>query len=186
MRTAKIGLYLLLGASFMTAGCTASLKAYPFGMTDTNVNLKRLQRKDYEILGPVEGTATISTFLCFGGLQNANGDQMFKGSLSLFADPDKGQKKGSGWSIRGAVLGTAPSGQGMVAAGIASEEADLLPPPGMSEVEQAAAFNAMEKAPDADGLINVVITKGERFHIPFLFLNETVTLRATAIKIKAG
>ena len=163
MRTAKMGLLLLAGAAFMTTGCAASLKSYPYTMMDTHVHLKPLSRKDYKVLGAIEGTAHCSGI--FGACIPDGGDKdkHFNGSLmSEFALAQARARKMS-----------SPQGDG--------EELPME----LSPVEQAALYNAMEKQPEADGIINLVITKGTMTNY-VIFTEETVTVRATAIKIKNG
>jgi hypothetical protein len=180
MRTAKIGLFLLIGTAFMTSGCTASLKSYPFSMMDTSVRLNHLDRKDYQVLGSVEGTAHYSSFLGFGGIDGGN-----RALRGTFVAVPGGSLISMIVNVEtlGLVGGNA-SAKGGHAAGNGDTD-EMLPEP-MSPTESAAAYDAMEKQPDADGLINVIITKGERTSFGWLYTDETITLKATAIKIKTG
>jgi hypothetical protein len=163
-----MGLLLIAGAAFMTTGCAASLKSYPYTMMDTHVQLNPLSRKDYKVLGAVEGTAHCSGIFSGCWTDGEDKDKHFSGTLlSDFALAQARARK-----MRAGMMST-PQGEG-----------DELPMV-LSEVEQAALYNAMEKQPEADGVINLVITKGTRTSY-VIFTEETVTVRATAIKIKNG
>lgn len=56
--------------------------------------------------------------------------------------------------------------------------------PGLGKIEQQALYNALESQPDADGIIAVRVIKGQRVNLPFIYKQETVTIKGKAIKIK--
>lgn len=162
MRITKLGLLLLAAASFMT-GCAASLKSYPYAMMDSHVGLQPLRRKDYKVLGSVEGTAH-----CSG---------IFGACMPDAADKDK--------HFNGTLLSESALAQARARKMSTSQGEGEELPMALSPVEQAALYNAMETQPEADGVINLVITKGTK-NSYVIFTEETVTVRATAIKIKNG
>jgi len=169
-----MGGLLLAGTVFlsMTTACTASLKSCPYAMMDTHVSLKPLARKNYMVLGSVEGSAHCSGF--FGGCIPDGGDKdrHFSGSLMPLFNIEARQQ-----ALR---MSARPQGEG---------DAELdAPPMALNAVEQVALYNAMASRPDADGIINLIITKGTVTRIPIAFgyTEESVTVRATAIKIKNG
>ena len=121
---------------------------------------------DYAVLGSVEGSAH-----CFGlfgacGVDGDDKNKQFVGILTPVAGAQTAQR---------AIMYTRLQG---------NAELDEMPTP-LSAVEQAALFNAMASQPDADGVINLVISKGTTNHF-LIGREETVTVRATAIKIKNG
>jgi len=86
----RIGLGLLFGGIVLTAGCTASLKSYPYSMAGTHTMLAPLQRDQYEILGDVDGRAEGTTILWFIHITEG-GSKLFSG--------------GFGGGIQGALMG---------------------------------------------------------------------------------
>lgn len=156
-----LGALVAVAGTMFLSGCSGSFKAYPHSMVDTALRLDSLKRDQYVILADVEGRAEGSVLFHFFEFP-LNNKKTFTGSMG-----NEGPKGGIGEMVM--------KMQGQGGAGMSA---------GMSKIEQAALYNAMESQPDADGIVALRIIKGEYLVIPGLFKKASVTIKGKAIKIK--